>query len=168
MTKKVYHTRSTFFALIVIMLLVSSSGPVLAGDDATAIDKVRLDFNAAFNEGNTQAISGLIDDNCIWLPPGKPSIVGKDKIVADYANHFAKVRSQFELKPSNIQVCGGWAFMCGDFTRVDTPKAGGTAQRVSGHYLFVLKKQPDGKWKITRDIWSDSIQPKVNSHAFGG
>ena len=162
MMNKVHYAHSTFIALAIIMQLLSSSSPVLAGDDAAAINQVRLDFNAAFNEGNTQAISELVDDNGIWLPPGRPSIVGKDKIVADYASYFVKVRSRFELKPSDIQVCGGWAFMCGDFNRVDTPKAGGTVQKVSGHYLFVLKKQPDGKWKIARDIWSDSMQPKGN------
>ena len=164
MTKKLHHARSTFIAIAMIMLLASSSGPVLAADDAAAIEQVRLDFNAAFNKGNTQAMSELIDDNGIWLPPGQSIVVGKDKIVANYANYFAKVRSQFELKPSDIQVGGDWASMCGDFTRVDTPKDGGTVQKVSGHYLFVLKKQPDGKWKIARDIWSDSMQPKKATH----
>jgi len=162
MKNQVHHSHSTFIVLAMIMLFVSSSVIVLAGDDSVAIDKVRLDFNAAFNAGNTQAISELIDDNGIWLPPGQPSVAGKDNIVADYANYFVKVRSKFELKPSNIQLCDAWAFMSGEFTRADTPKAGGTVQQVSGHYLFVLKKQSDGKWKIARDIWSDSMQPQGN------
>lgn len=158
MKNQVHHAHSVFIAFIVIMLLVSSSGLALAGGNDAAIDKVRLDFNAAFNAGNAQAIGNLIDDNGIWLPPGQASITGKDNIAARYVKYFAKVRSKFELKPGNIQTCGAWAFISGDFTRDDTPKAGGTVKQYSGHYLFVLKKQPDGKWKIARDIWSDSIK----------
>jgi ketosteroid isomerase-like protein len=160
MKNQVHHTHSSFIVLAMIMLLISSSGIVLAGDDDVAIDKVRLDFNAAFNEGNAQAIGQLIDDHGIWLPPGKPSIAGKDNIVTRYSGIFSKVRSKFELKPGTIHPCGAWAFISGDFTRADMPKAGGAVKQVSGHYLLVLKKQSDGKWKIVRDIWNESTMLK--------
>lgn len=160
MKNQVRHARSIFIAFIAVMLLASGSGLALAGDSNAAIDKVRLDFNAAFNAGNAQAIGNLIDDNGIWLPPGQASITGKDNIVARYVKYFDKVRSKFELKPGDIQTCGAWAFISGDFTRDDTPKAGGTVKKCTGHYLLVLKKQPDGKWKIARDIWSDSTKLK--------
>ncbi|MBF0551260.1 MAG: nuclear transport factor 2 family protein [Deltaproteobacteria bacterium] len=148
-----------FFVLAMSLMLTWGSGLVLAGQDDVAIDKVRLDFNAAVNQGNAKAMEQLIDPNGVWLPPGKPSIVGKDKIVAHYSRYFAGVRWKFELKPGDIQVCDGWADLSGDYTRDDTPKAGGTVKQVSGHYLFVVKKQPDGTWKIARDIWNETVKP---------
>ncbi|MBF0498165.1 MAG: nuclear transport factor 2 family protein [Deltaproteobacteria bacterium] len=159
MKSRIVYAPSIVFVLVMSIMLTWGSGLVLAGQDDVAIDKVRLDFNAAFNQGNAKAMDQLIDPNAIWLPPGEPSIAGKDKILARYTNIFAGVRSKFELKPGEIQVCGGWAFVSGDYTRVDTPKAGGTFKQVSGHYLFVLKKQPDGTWKITRDIWNETVKP---------
>jgi ketosteroid isomerase-like protein len=120
---------------------------------------VRLDFNAAFNDGKAEAMGQLIDLNGVWLPPGKQALVGKDKIVQHYADYFAQVRSEFELKSGDIQVSEGWAFMSGAFSRADTPKAGGKATQASGHYLFVLKRQPDGTWKIARDIWNETVKP---------
>ncbi|MDA8126368.1 MAG: DUF4440 domain-containing protein [Deltaproteobacteria bacterium] len=150
-------------ALSVFMALLSSSSPVVAVDDPAAIDQVRLDFNAAFNEGNAQAIGQMTDDNAILLPPGRPSATGRDNIVALYKDYFFQIRSKLELKAGNIQVCDAFAFVSGDFTRDDTPKSKGKVTRVTGHYLLVLKKQSDGKWKIARDIWNDFIKPQGNA-----
>jgi uncharacterized protein (TIGR02246 family) len=129
------------------------------GKDNPVIDKVRLDFNVAFNESNSQAIAELIDPDAIWLIPGEPVIVGQNNIVAQYSNYFTKVRSTLELKPGDIQMCGDWAYLNGGFSRSDTPVSGGAVQNVSGHYLFVLKKQADGAWKIARDIWNEQVKP---------
>lgn len=159
MKNRMFFAQLLFSFLAMFSMLIWGSGPVRAEQDNAAIDKVRLKFNAAFNEGNAKAMDQLIDLKGVWLPPGKPSIVGKDNIVAHYANYFAGVRSKFELKPGDIQLGDGWAFMNGDFTRADTPKAGGTAKQASGHYLWVLKKQPDGTWKIARDIWNETVKP---------
>jgi len=141
------------------LVLASGSGQALVIDDNAAVDKVRLDFNAAFNAGKAEAMAALIDPDGIWLPPGNPAIVGKDKVVAHYAVYFEGTRSQFELKPGDIRVCDGWAFLSGAFSRADTPRAGGAAREVSGHYMLVLKKQPEGTWKIARDIWNETVKP---------
>ncbi|MBI5589120.1 MAG: DUF4440 domain-containing protein [Deltaproteobacteria bacterium] len=159
MKNRIFYTFPIFFVLATLMMLISGSGIALAGQDNTAIDKVRLDFNAAFNEGKAEAMGQLIDINGIWMPPGKPAIVGRDNIEKHYSDYFAKVRSKFELKPGDIQLCDGWAFMSGAFSRADTPKAGGKVKQASGHYLFVLKIQPDGTWKIARDIWNETMKP---------
>ena len=159
MKNRIFYAFPNFFVLAILMMLISDSGVVFAGQDDAAIDKVRLDFNAAFNEGKAEAMDQLIDLNGIWLPAGRPTIVGKDNIVKHYSDYFAKVRSKFELKPGDIQACDGWAFMSGAFSRADTPKAGGKAKQVSGQYLLVLKKQPDGTWKIARDIWNETVKP---------
>lgn len=159
MKNRIFSTFPLFLVLTAFIMLLSGSGIALAEQDNVAIDKVRLDFNAAFNEGKAEAMGQLIDHNGVWLPPGKQAIVGKDKIVQHYADYFAQVRSEFELQPGDIQVSDGWAFMSGAFSRADTLKAGGKAKQASGHYLFVLKKQPDGTWKIARDIWNETVKP---------
>jgi ketosteroid isomerase-like protein len=159
MKNRVLHAHPIFLAFVALMLLVSGIGVACAAKENAPIDKVRSDFNAAFSTGNAEAMSRLIDGNAVWLPPGRPSSVGKEPITAWYADYFKKFRSKIDLKSGDIQVCDGYAFMSGDFSRADSPKAGGTVKKVSGHYLFVLKKQPDGTWKIARDIWNESAKP---------
>jgi ketosteroid isomerase-like protein len=36
------------------------------------------------------------------------------------------------------------------------PKAGGTPMEDAGKYLVILQRQPDGGWKVTRDIDNSS------------
>jgi len=158
MKNRISYVTPIFFVLLTFVMLMTGSGTAIAGQDDAAIDKVRLDFNAAFNEGNAAAMAQVINNDAVWMPPGMAAIAGKDNIVAHYAKTFAKVRAKFELKPGKIQLCGDWAFMNGAFSRADTPKAGGTVKKVSGHYLLVLKKQQDGAWKIARDIWNGPVK----------
>lgn len=140
-------------------MLISSSSLTFAGQEDARIDKVRLDFNAAYNKSDAEAMGRLIDKDGVFMPPGEPNVIGRDNIVARYANFFTKILSKFELKPGEIQKYDNFAFMSGDYERSDRPKAGGTVKGVAGHYLLVLKKQTDGTWKIVSDIWNHSAKP---------
>ncbi len=130
-----------------------------AEQEKVAIDRVRLDFNAAYGNGDARAIAELLDPHAVWMPPGEPALTGRENIRERYERFFTRVSSTFELKAGDIRLCGDWAFLSGDWNRGDTPKSGGAAGNVAGHYLMVLKKQPDGAWKITRDIWNILLKP---------
>ena len=148
-----------FFLVMAVMAALMPQRFALAASDDRAIDQVRIDFNAAFNAGDSKALGRLIDPDGVWMPPGKPAIVGKNKVVALYGAYFKTTRPTFELKPGQIQQSGKWAFLSGAFTRMETIKASQAKNKVSGHYLFVLKQQPDGSWKIARDIWNEEAKP---------
>lgn len=156
MNKRTGYALPILLALATFWMVVSG-GSARAGEDTGAIDQVRRDFNTAFTAGNAEAVGQLIDRDGVWLPPGRPTVVGKENIVRLYVERFAQDRSRFELKAGDIQVADGLAVLNGDFSRVDTPRGGGMAKPVSGHYLLVLKKQPEGGWRIVRDIWNETV-----------
>jgi len=146
--------------VLVMILAVLGAGNGLAKDDETAVDKVRLAFNAAYSAGDAKAMAGLIDRDAIFLPPtGEQAIIGAQKIAARYTAFFEKTRSAFELQPGKIQICGQWAFLNGPWQRKDSARQGGPMMQHGGYYLMVLKKQSDGSWKIARDIWNDVPMP---------
>ena len=149
-----------FFAILTLAAITNIlPDNAIAGSKSASVDKVRDDFNTAFNAGNAISIARLIDRNGVWLPPGKPVMTGKENITAYYTAYFQKTNSTIELKPGDIWVCEKWAFLSGDFIRMDTPKTGGGTSQITGHYLFALKKQINGAWKIARDIWNESGAP---------
>ncbi len=153
------NVQRNLFTVLVLTVIIILPGIAAAGPTTAAIDKVRYDFNMAFNAGNATSIDRLIDHDAIWLAPGEPAAIGRDKIIARYANYFQKMNSTLELKPGSIHICGKWAFLSSDFIRMDTPKSGGGTSQTTGHYLFVLKKQINGGWKIARDIWNEAAAP---------
>lgn len=140
-------------ALVTLVLTLPCTA-IGAQDDPAKIDKVRLDFCAAFAAENLKAMDRLIDAGAVWMPPGSPAIVGKEKVIKRYTDETSKATVNLDLKSGPVQVCGDWAFFSAPFTRTETPKAGGPSKTVSGQYLWILKKQPNGSWKVARDIWN--------------
>ena len=158
MKNHAYFVRPAIF-VVALLCAILAGGAAFAADETAAVDAVRRDFNAAFNANDAGAIGRLFDAEGMLLPPGMPAVVGAEKVTARYVGHFAKTRSQFELKPGDSRICEGWAFLNAEFARTDAPKAGGNATSVEGHCLMVLRKQADGSWKIFRDIWNETARP---------
>ena len=158
MRNQPYFVRLAIF-VVALLFALPAGGAAFASDETAAVDAVRRDFNAAFNANDAAAIGRLFDAEGMLLPPGMPAVAGAEKITARYVGHFAKMRSQFELKPGDIRICEGWAFLDAEFARTDAPKAGGTPASVEGRYLMVLRKQADGSWRIFRDIWNEAARP---------
>ena len=87
MKNRIFYASPIFFIVATLIMLISGSGLVLAGQDNLAIDKVRLDFNAAFNEGNAEArnrmreifksgsVGGAPGNRCFYLEEGSGKAV---------------------------------------------------------------------------------------------
>jgi uncharacterized protein (TIGR02246 family) len=130
-----------------------------ATTDEKAVDQLRQDFNAAYNAGGAAAIANLVTEDTVWMPPGEPAVIGREAVKARYAAQFKGAVSQFELQPGEIQASCTWAFLRGTYTRTDTHRTGGQAKEYKGKYLMIMRKQPDGSWKIARDIWNSDTRP---------
>ena len=152
------HQQKIIFSLVCSAMLISFAVSSRAQDDRAAIDQVRIDFNTAYNAGDAEGMGALIAPDGIWMAPGQPAVSGHDTIKGLYASVFAELQSAFELHAGNIEVCGDCAYLCGSFTRTDTTQADAAGTTASGNYLFVLKKQSDGSWKIARDIWNERTE----------
>ena len=60
-----------------------------------------------------------------------------------------------------IKVSDEWALSRGNYTLSLTPKDGGPRTHFDGKWLDILKKQPDGFWKVYIDCVNDNAPPKV-------
>ncbi len=54
----------------------------------------------------------------------------------------------------------GWAFHRGTYTIRLTPVAGGEVIGENGKVIVIFQKQPDGSWKIAREIWNRDNPPQ--------
>jgi len=94
------------------------------------------------------------------LPQNQPPIVGKDAIQSGYQAVF----NQFSVKGTSeileLEVGGDWAYMRGTYTITVTPKAGGPpVEEDRGNWLWIVKRQPDGAWKIYRGMGASEPLP---------
>jgi ketosteroid isomerase-like protein len=142
-------------ALIFIGIILGLYGYAQAQDDLKSIDRVRKDFNAASRASDVTSLAGLIDKNAVWMPPGQEEISGLEAIREYYSKRFRINKSDIMLNPGFVQVMGEWAFLHSSFSRVDSDSQGRVEGTFSGNYLWILKKQTDGSWKVFRDIWNE-------------
>lgn len=131
--------------------------PSRAQDEA-AITEFNKHYLKAINDGDSATLASLTTPEHIMIAPGRPPLVGKE--ANDAAN--ARVAQMFKIDetwaPEETFISGDLAYQRGTFTVTATPKAGGTTRNTRGTFLRIYKRQPDGNWRMVRDMFN-SDQP---------
>jgi len=130
------------------------------GTVRSAIDSANARFIAALLKGDTAtAIQNYASDAIVMMPNAAES-QGHDAI----SKAFSAFLSQFTLKDwkadtRDVMVNGDLALETGRYVMTVVPK-GGKQMTDSGKYLTAWKRQPDGSWKIIRDINNSDLPAK--------
>ena len=88
------------------------------------------------------------------MPPNAPLAIGKEQIRSWYQAVVEQVTIAYDIENQEVVVSGDVAISRGVFTGTLTMKDGGDQSPLAGKYMTFLRKQPDGRWKIYRDIWN--------------
>ena len=134
------------------------AAPVAAASyaaDLAAISAFNVRYLKAINDGDIAALGALTDEDHIALPPGSAPLVGKAANVAVNGRIYQQSRIEEHWTPVETVIDGNLAYQRGSFTAAATPKtAGGTARAISGSFLRIYRRQPDGSWIMTRDMFN--------------
>lgn len=86
------------------------------------------------------------------LPPNMPTVTGRAAI-RDFWKFAMDMGASANLEPAELAVEGGLAWERGAITI--TMQAGTPQEKATkGKYVTVMKRQPDGAWKLVLDIWN--------------
>jgi uncharacterized protein (TIGR02246 family) len=118
--------------------------------DERAIRQLLADWTAATVAGDLPALLELLADDVVFLTAGAPPM-GK----AAFAEAFAAILPQLRIEPQGevqeLVLSGDWAFAWTRLSVDATPREGGASLRRSGHTLTVFHREPDGRWRLSRD-----------------
>lgn len=147
----------TSLFLIAASAFLSSCNP--DNSPSTEHDKKLIkDISAArakaFNEGNAAAIAIHFTDDALLMAPGKPATKGIKAVELYYQSIFTAYNTSLESHYEELEVSGNLAYGRGEAKVTLTPKNGGPSSTSSAKYLNILKKQANGIWKTTHDIWN--------------
>jgi uncharacterized protein (TIGR02246 family) len=113
---------------------------------------------------DTEKLLALRTDDVVYLVPGRAPLVGQDAV----RQYLGEIRGQladwdmlaYEENWQEVQVVGDFAFEWGTVSiraRREGERRESAAVR---NVMQVLRRQPDGDWKISRAIWNiQSPQP---------
>ena len=122
--------------------------------DSEAVKQAFAKFNADIAARNLDAIKAHYTSDAVMVIPGQAPFEGIDAIMGDYEGYAADPAGKYVPGAETTEVSSGGDMAYGQvnyqstFTNKDT-KAVETADRYN---IVIYRKQPDGSWKVTRDI----------------
>jgi ketosteroid isomerase-like protein len=146
-------------ATCAVMLLAAGcsneSQPSFA-DDLAAITGFNERYLAAINNEDIAALSALTTDGHIMLVPNREPVVGKAANDAVNGGAFERYDFSETWQPVETVIDGDLAFQRGTFTTIATPRGDGNRLEVSGSFMRIYQRQPNGEWRMTRDMFNSS------------
>lgn len=125
-----------------------------------AIDSANVRFAAAVLKGDTAALAGSYTDDAIFMGADDPAVRGHDAIAKNFAGMMAGMKlTAFKLQAQDVIVAGDYAIETGAYDMTFTTTKASKPNHGVGKYLVVWKKQPDGSYKMLRDIYNSDLPP---------
>jgi len=121
-----------------------------AGSDAAAkrmIDNVMDRYAKAYENNDPGAIAELYTKGAVLMPPGHDLVKGRDSVRAFWSRGM---EPGFKMMTISVEVSGTTAHVVGRY--YVPPDDDDDAE--TGKYLIALRKEGDGVWRITADIWN--------------
>ena len=107
------------------------------------------EFEAAFNRRDAAALAAMYTEDARLLPPGSEMASGRQAIQQFWQGAFDMGVTGGELRPQQIEARDDLAYEMSTAT-LRMGDAGTQAVK----YVVIWKRQTDGAWQMTVDIWN--------------
>ncbi len=151
----------TAVAVLGILAASRGLGQTMVGPRADC-EEIRAIFDTyalAQNTNNADLYMSLWDQDCMKMSQDAPSMFGIKALDQRTRTRFQATRFVTVIKTEEIVASGDWGFARGVATQELTPTAGGPTVHADAKWLDIMKRQPDGHWKIYRDATSSNLPP---------
>ncbi len=145
----------SLFMLLGVVLFIAGcarSDSPSREEDIAAIERFLETAGEAVTQGDVEAEINRFTDDGIYMWPDAPSIEGREQLRALFERRFAMVEARLESKTDEIEVAGDWAFERGTSVAYIRLQGQDHVDTVHSKYINILRRQPDGSWKIARRI----------------
>lgn len=116
--------------------------------DERAIRDLIDTWMKASRAGDTATVLSLMSDDVIFMVPGREPF-GKEAFAAT-SQSMKGFRLEGSADIRELRVLGDWAYLR-NFIEITVTPPGGAPVRRSGYTLTILRKEADGRWRLTRD-----------------
>jgi ketosteroid isomerase-like protein len=152
---KTIHVLVTILAAPLGAGCSSKTQPSFA-DDLAAITAFNERYLDAINHEDIEALSALTTDGHVMLVPNREPVVGKAANDAMNGGAFERYDFSETWQPLETVIDGNLAFQRGTFTTIATPRGDGSRLEVEGAFMRIYQRQPNGEWRMTRDMFNSS------------
>jgi uncharacterized protein (TIGR02246 family) len=130
------------------------SEPGFTDADAEVLRAAPGQFTSALLAANWETFTGLLSDDVVFLPPNGAVVEGRQAVMA-FLQGFPTLAS-FTASATDVAGHGDWAYARGTFSFTTAPDSG-PPMTEQGKFLAIHRRDADGTWRITRDIWNSDL-----------
>ena len=132
-------------------------------DDLKAIERLRQADVAASKAYDAEGLAALFTDDAVALGPGQPPVRG----IADIRAGLRRMVASLDIEVLDYSesfeetlIFGDTAVEWGQIEGVERPRGGVEVSRSRVHVMRILRRQPDGSWRIHRTIYAPAAPPE--------
>lgn len=120
--------------------------------DVKRMYEISEDFSKKAMNGDSKGIANLYTKDACLMPPGHPPVSGRENIQkwAESSPNLTKFEFQFE----DVKGYDDMAYVRGSYLMEFTPEESHEPIVDRGKFLEIRRKQDDGSWPISVDIWN--------------
>ena len=124
-------------------------GMGLPDEDVRTILSIDRSFQEAVRQGDWRTLRGLYAPDAVHMPQGHPAVEGVDSIIAHWEQTYPDDGiAGYNTDTDVIHGDATIAYHRGTWTSEAEMLARGT-------YLWVLRRMPDGEWRIVADMYNN-------------
>jgi uncharacterized protein (TIGR02246 family) len=125
--------------------------------DAELVKQAFDAFNSDIAAKNLEAIKAHYASDAVMIIPGQAPFVGIDAIMGDYNQYAADKAGKYVPGAETTAISSGGDVAYGEvnYQTTFTNPATKAVETRDRYNLTVFKKQPDGSWKVVRDVNTD-------------
>ncbi len=123
--------------------------------EKASIRAVTEEFLNAHRARDWSRVAGIFTEDAVLMPPGAGIIGGRPAIQKWFEENEQKTSVDLEI--TEIDVRGDLAYVRGTST-VTVVSEGAELVTFAGKYLDIRRKQPDGSWLVSVDMFSPDIE----------
>ena len=149
----------TCFVAVMLLATVACAQPKPGGlttADSTALRALDSSFVSAILGSDWSALTTYYTQDAVLMPPNEPSVLGPTAISQWFANTGLQV-NEFTINVSSLEGQPEMAGVRGTYTFTFTLAPATAAVTDSGKFLWLVRRGPDGRWRIAAEIWNSSV-----------
>lgn len=155
--------RATTLATIAALAILAAASAALAEPPAADPNRARVEklgkqFADAFGRGDIPGVAAMYAEDAVAFPPESEMVKGRAAIEAMWKGVRDMGVQSLAFTIVDVQTSGILSVETGKAT-MQVAGAGSAQATVSVKYVVVWKKQKDGSWKISHDIWNSLPTP---------
>ena len=120
------------------------------------IQNLLTTYQRSLNQGDVDLVRSVYAEDAVFIGQPFPTAVGKEKIVALYADVFSKLDFNVRFEILDIELSGDLGFVRTRSHGTIVPKGQQPEGGEGNREVFVLKKF-DGEWKFYRYIFNAEV-----------